>query len=197
MEIINLLDKKIAEPEIIDQVVDYLNKGKIIIYPTDTIYGLGCDATNKKAINKIYKIKKRDKDKPLIVLMKNWCMLKKYCHVSAKQDKYMRSFWPGSVTAIFKKRDNLPAEFAGGSDAIAVRMPDNLFLKKILTKFNKPIVSTSVNVAGGKPLQELRKINKIFNKDIDLAIDVGKINNKKPSKIIDVQDINNIKTIRK
>ncbi len=186
---------EILEQEIINRIVDYLNREKIIIYPTDTIYGLGCDATNPKAINRIYKIKKRNQKKPLIVLMKSWRMVKKYCFLSSKQDKYMHGFWPGPTTAILKKRDNLPNNLTGGGDSIAVRIPDNDFLKKILIKFNKPIVSTSANVSGKKPLQEVKKINKI--KGIDLIIDFGKLKNKKPSQIIDIQDINNIKILRK
>ena len=77
----------------IDLIADFFRRGKVIVYPTDTIYGLGCLATNKKAINKIYKIKKREKKKPLLILVDSLAMAKRYCYVSKEQEKYLRRVW--------------------------------------------------------------------------------------------------------
>lgn len=197
MKIIKLNLKSYTQNQI-DEIVDYFKNGKVVVYPTDTIYGIGCDATNIKAIRKVFKLKQRSKSKALLILVKSWCMLKKYCYVSQKQDKYLRALWPGPVSAILKKRDILPSELTGGLESAAARMPDDEFLISIIKKLDKPIVSTSLNISGEKPVLDLNNIDKLF-KDIkpDLIVDAGNLKKKKPSKIIDMQDINNIKIIRK
>lgn len=188
---------KNPEAEDIDLIVDSFKKGKTIVYPTDTIYGIGCIATNKKAIKKIYQIKKRDEKKPLLLLVKSWCMLKKYLFVSKKQDDYLRKVWPGKVSAILKKRDLLPDQISQGLETLAVRLPKNDFLIKIIKNIGEPIVSTSLNLSNKKNLENVKDIEKYF-KDIkpDLVIDAGEIKGK-ASKIIDITDIKNIKILRK
>ena len=124
-------------------------------------------------------------------------MLKKYFYVSTKQDKYMREFWPGRVSAIFKKRDILPNELAPGKETVAVRMPKNEFLIKLIKMIDVPLVSTSLNVAGEEHMTNIKLIDKVFKTKPDLVIDIGKELKGKPSKLIDVTDINNIKIIRK
>ncbi len=199
MKTIKLNLKNYTEEQI-DEVVDYLNRGKVIVYPTDTIYGLGCDATNKKAIEKIFKIKKREKSKALLILVKSWCMVKRYTFLSAKQDKYMRALWPGPVSAILKKKESLPDNLTGDRDSIAVRMPKNDFLINLIKKFDKPLVSTSVNLSGEKSLSNPEEIIKYFKnkkEKPDIIIDASKTKKKKPSRLIDIRDVNDIKILRK
>lgn len=199
MKTIKINQKNITKEQI-DEIVGLFNAGKVIVLPTDTIYGLSCDATNKKAINKIFKIKQRNKNKALLILAKSWCMVKKYAFLSAKQDKYMRSLWPGPVSVILKKRKELPDDLTGGKENIAARMPKNDFLIKLIKKLDKPLVSTSVNVSGKESLNNINDIIKVFkNKKHkpDVIIDAGKLKNKKPSKIIDIRNINDIKILRK
>ncbi len=197
MKIIKI-DFKNPKEEDIDLIVDYFKKGKVIVYPTDTIYGIGCIATNQKAINKIYKIKKRDEKKPLLLLVKSWCMLKKHLFVSKKQDEYLRTVWPGKVSAILKKRDLLPDQISQGLKTLAVRLPENNFLIKIIKEIGEPIVSTSLNITNEKNLEDVKNIEKYFkDKKPDLIIDISKKLKGKPSKLIDITDIKNIKILRK
>lgn len=183
--------------EKINLVVNFLKKGKIIVYPTDTIYGLGCIATNKKSINKIYKIKKRKKNKPLLILVSSFAMLKKYCFVSKAQYNYLNKFWPGSISVVLKSRGILPDELTGGINSVAVRLPKNDFLIKMIRGVNKPIVSTSLNLSGNKYINNLNSLDKYFkNYKPDLVIDSGKIKKNKPSKIIDLRNMSKIKTLR-
>jgi len=196
MKQIKINFKNITEKQI-DLVVDYLNRGEIIVYPTDTIYGLGCLATKKKAINRIYKIKKRSKSKPLLILVSSLTMLKEYCYVSKRQYEHLKAIWPGSVSAIFRSKDLLPPELTGGGDSVAVRFPKNDFLVKLIKRVGVPIVSTSVNVSGQKSITGLRDLENYFKTHKpDLIIDAGELKGK-PSKLIDVRDINNIKVLRK
>ncbi|NIA18408.1 MAG: hypothetical protein GWO79_00840, partial [Actinobacteria bacterium] len=187
MKIIKIDFKKINKEET-NLIVDYLNRGKVIVYPTDTIYGIGCIATDRKAINRIYKIKKRDKRKPLLILVSSLAMLKKYCYVSKRQEEYLRNVWmitsqrpfneagalmknPPShpllkggrmVSVILRSRGVLPKELAGGEDSVAARLPNSEFLVKIIRRANVPIVSTSLNISGRNNLADISEIEQYF-----------------------------------
>lgn len=196
MKYLNINLKDVQKKQF-EEIVSYLQKGGVIIYPTDTLYGIGCLADNKKAINKIFKIKKRGKKHPLLILVHSYCTLKKYCYVSKRQDEYLRKIWPGKYSVILKHRGLLPEEVTGGLDSLAVRLPKNDFLIKILKKVKTPLVSTSVNISGEKSLFDVSNIEKYFKKDKpDLVIDAGILKTKKSSKLIDLQDIDNIKRLR-
>ncbi|MFH1255440.1 MAG: L-threonylcarbamoyladenylate synthase [bacterium] len=203
MKIIKINSNKIS-PDQADFIVDYLKSGRTMAYPTDTVYGLGCDARNAKAIEKINKIKERTDPKPFLVLISDLKMLEKYCFANFEQIEYLKTVWPassaggpGPVTAILKRRRNLPSELSGGLDSIAVRLPKNDFLVKIIRKAGFPIVSTSLNIKGGKPLADVENLEKYFKFKPDLAVDAGKCGKIKPSRLVDIRDMENIKVLRK
>ena len=197
----------------IDIISDYLLKGKVVVLPTDTIYGLHCLATDAKAVNKIYKIKKRDKTSPVSIIVKSYCMLHNYAFVSTKQDKYIRSIWPKTTrdaqnseykhknkptTFILRDRCKLPKQVTVNTESLAVRLPKDDFLITILKRVNMPLISTSLNISGRKNINNLNNLNRYFkiNKP-DLVVDAGLLKQKKASSIIDIRDINNIKILRK
>lgn len=194
MKIIKVNFKKIKNKEI-DLIVNYLNSGKVIAYPTDTIYGLGCVATSRKAINKIHKIKKSKK--PFLILVSSLKMLEKYCHVDARQKRIMKRI-EEPTTFILKSKGKLPKELSGGTKNLAVRLPQSNFLIKLIKKNGLPIVSTSLNISGKKPLDSVNNLEKYFKKDKpDLVVNAGRLIRVKPSKIVDIRDINKIKILRK
>jgi L-threonylcarbamoyladenylate synthase len=198
--------------EEIQLICDYLEKGKVIAYPTDTVMGLGCLANNEKAVKKIYKIKERPKELPLLVLVKSYCDLHKYVYSSKKQEEYIRKIWPKTTreahdfkfkkkykptTFIFRSRGELPSAVSGGQDSLAVRLPRDEFLIKILKKINAPLISTSLNKHCQKPPKDYNNIDKYFKIAPDLAVFPQVLPEYKESSIIDIRDINNIKILRK
>lgn len=205
--------------EQISLIADYLKRGLVIAYPTDTIYGLGCDPKNVEAIKKINKIKGEKGDKPLLVLISDFAMLKQYCFINSLQMEYLKRIWtrphprlsfPDAavgtrarrgalrpVTVILKRRPNLPPELTGGLNSLAVRLPDNKFLIKIINEAGWPLVSTSLNKKGGKPLANVKNLEKHFKYLPDLVIDAGECGRVKPSRLVDLRDIENIKILRK
>ena len=104
---------KISQEEV-NLIADYLKCGLVVAYPTDTVYGLGCDARNAEAIGRVNKIKGERGAKPLLVLISNFKMLKKYCFVNSAQMEYLEKIWPGQVTLILRRRPGLPNEQPGG-----------------------------------------------------------------------------------
>lgn len=187
---------KITEEQI-DLIIDYLKRGRVLAYPTDTVYGLGCDARNALAINQINKIKGQKGSKPLLILISDFKMLKKYCFTNLEQTEYLKKAWPGPVTVILKRRPNLPSELTGGLNSLAVRLPANEFLIKIINEAGCPLVSTSLNKKGKKPLTDVQAIAEHFKYQPDLIIDAGEGKSTKPSRLVDLRDMKNIKIIRK
>ncbi|MDD4271654.1 MAG: L-threonylcarbamoyladenylate synthase [Patescibacteria group bacterium] len=183
--------------EQIDLIADSLSHGQIIAYPTDTVYGLGCDCRNILAIKKINKIKGERGMKPLLILISDFSMLKKYCFVNSTQLEYLKKIWPGPVTVILKRRPNLPVELTGGLNSLAVRLPDNDFLIKIINEAGFPIVSTSLNKKGDKTLTKVENLDKYFKYPPDLVIDAGECKRTKSSRLVDLRDMEDIKIIRK
>ncbi len=195
MQTIKIDLNKIIQEQI-DLIVDYLKRGLVIAYPTDTVYGLGCDARNSEAIKRINKIKGERGKKPLLVLISDFEMLKRYCFVNLEQTEYLEKVWPGAVTVVIKRRPILPEALTGGLNSLAVRLPKNDFLIKIINEAGWPIVSTSLNKKGEKPLTDVKNLEKHFKYLPDLIIDAGECEKTKPSRLVDIRDAKNIKVLR-
>lgn len=152
--------------------------GKIFIYPTDTVYGLGCNALNKKAVRKIKNIKKRDKNKPLSLIAPSFSWIRKFLVVDVNLKKYL----PGKYTLILKKKNKNFLKHVSNTSLLGVRIPKNKFCRKI-QESKVPFITTSVNLAGQKPASKILDINKEILNKVDFVIDAGKLSGK-PSVLI-------------
>lgn len=194
------IDLENIKKQNLDLIVDYLKEGKVVAMPTDTIYGFHCDATSKDATIKIRKMKKRDKAKSFLILVSSLEMLKKYCYVSVEQDKLLQEFGgkeEALTSVILKSKGKLPKELTAGLDSVAVRLPKSDFLTTIIERVGAPIVSTSLNISGQKPLKNLESISEYFKKaKPDLAVDAGEARGR-PSRIVDLKDVEDVKVLRK
>lgn len=132
----------------INKVSEVLLAGKTILYPTDTVWGVGCDATNDKAVSKIYKIKKREESKSLIILVSSLSMLKEYVVVPKNVIKVIKeSINP--TTIIYQNPKGISGKIINKEDnSVAIRIVKDDFCQKLITQFGKPIVSTSANISG-------------------------------------------------
>lgn len=172
----------------IEEAVNCLKNGGVIVYPTDTIYGLGCDALNEKAVEKVFKIKKRKNSNPFSIMVKNTEELKKYAFLNARVKNIIAKIIPGPFTIILSGAKKLPAIINGKSTNIGIRIPDHPVTQKLSAVFENPIISTSVNIAGEEPLNDPFKIVDLFNQEKfkpDLILDFGKLKEAKPSTVID------------
>jgi len=173
--------------------VNLIQEGNIIIYPTDTIYGFGVDATNSKAINRLNKIKKREQ--PYSIIVNSINMLKKYSKINNSQEKKIKEYLPGAYTLIFEKNNNDLSELISlGLNTIAVRIPKHNFPCSIVQNFGKPIVTTSVNIHSNKHIDKIEIMEKLFP-NINIFIDKNLDNFKNASTILDLTN-NNIKILR-
>ena len=181
----------------LNRAVRILKNGGVVVCPTDTVYGFLADASNKKAVDKIFKIKKRPRSKPLPIFVKDLKMAKELAEISEKQAKILQKFWPGKYTFILKskiKNQNSKLKtknkklYGVAETTIAIRMPKYKFLNDLLKKADRPLVQTSVNISGKEALIKIREIIQQFKKDkrLSLIIDAGDLKEAKPSKIIDL-----------
>jgi len=165
-----------------------LLKGKVLVVPTDTVYGLLADATNKKAVSKVFLIKGREQGKPLPIFVKNIAMAKKLARVSPSQEKYMKKVWPGKATLVLESRGVLPKE-TGTKEYIGLRIPKYKLVQHILQKVKKPLTGTSANLTGKLPFTDSRKVALQFKnrkRAPDILLDAGNLPHSRPSKVLDI-----------
>ncbi|MEA3447479.1 MAG: L-threonylcarbamoyladenylate synthase [Bacteroidota bacterium] len=128
-----------------------LNKGGVILYPTDTIWGIGCDATNADAVDKLYTIKQRDKQKPMIILLDNINRIMSYVDKPPEVALDVIELSNQPLTMVFDNAKNLPENLIGQDGSIAIRVVKNKSIVELVKRFKRPLVSTSANVAGEPP----------------------------------------------
>ncbi|MFZ3073923.1 MAG: L-threonylcarbamoyladenylate synthase [Minisyncoccales bacterium] len=168
-----------------------IQKGGVIVAPTDTVYGLLANAANENAVKKIYTIKDRPQGKPLPIFVKNMAMAKKLSKISAGQQEFLETKWPGKFTAILFRKSGAEI-FGADNKTIALRIPFHAFANSLLETANQPLAATSANLSG---LPATTKIDEVLNQLAraaimpDLVINAGDLDESSPSTIIDLTQI--------
>jgi L-threonylcarbamoyladenylate synthase len=168
------------------EVAQILNAGGVVIFPTETLYGLGCDATNPQALLKIYALKKREFGKVFPILVKDFTMLSEYAAFNPEQKKAIAK--AKKPTNFVLKAKNL-SPLATKNHTAAFRISKNSWVKKLFKHFDKPLIATSANVSGKMPLSDPREYQTVFDKNANLidAVIFAGINKKKSgSRIVDL-----------
>ncbi|WP_343188142.1 Sua5/YciO/YrdC/YwlC family protein [Buchnera aphidicola (Ceratoglyphina bambusae)] len=168
--------------------IEHLCNERVIIYPTDSVFGLGCDPESKKAVMSILKIKKRNINKGLILISSEYDQIKKYISKKNIPESNINKFyklWPGPFTLLHPANKNVPIWIRGNSKFVALRITSNKYIKKICKNFGKAIVSTSANLSGFNPCKNKKDIKLQFGNKIYIMN--GYVDHsKKPSSIINI-----------
>lgn len=199
MKVLKLGESLKKDSEVLDKASQILKSGGVVLYPTETLYGLGANALDEAAVSKIFKIKKRDINKPLSVLVRDMQMAKKIACIDSKAELILNKIWPGPVTIVLRKKDILPYRVTADGETVAVRISSNLFVQSLMSRLDFPIISTSANFSGEDNLISSQEIGSIFfhsEYSPDIFIDAGDLNSDKPSAIIDLTDIKNPRIVR-
>ena len=172
MESINLKENiNYKKLEIVGQE---LEKGKIAIFPTETVYGIGTNGLNTEAVGKLFKVKKRDLNKPISLLVSNIEMVENIAKdISELEYKLMKTFFPGPFTLILKKKENIPDILTANKDTVGVRIPDCEITKKLIEFGGCPIAAPSANISGELPATNINSIFETFKDKVDYIIDGG------------------------
>lgn len=179
------MDKSI-NIEIIKKAVDSLKYGRLIIYPTETFYGIGGDAFNPEAVNSIFKVKGRSDNKPLPLIISDRGMLDLLsAEITSVALKLMDNFWPGPLTIILKVHRDLPRGVVSADNRVAVRISSNPVAVKLAQLLGRPITATSANISGDKNAIRVIDISEEVRKSVDYIIDGGELKGLKGSTIVD------------
>ena len=184
--------------EDIKQAIEVLKNGGIILYPTDTIWGLGCDATNEDAVSKIYDIKKRDDRKSMLVLLNNINFINKYVEDVPEIAFDIADIAKKPTTIIYPNAKNLAKNLVSEDGSIGIRITKEHFTDRLIDKFKKPIVSTSANVSGSSSPKNFKEISNDIKTSVDYIVNYKQEDLVKniASSIIKVGISNEIEVIR-
>ena len=175
--------------KVIQQAYEILSNGELLAIPSETVYGLGADATSDSAISRIYKIKKRPHINPLILHVSNINMVEQFAETNTLFYSLSKYFWPGPLTVILnqKKNNEISKLATSNLSSVAVRLPDNKIFQNIIEKFNNPIAAPSANISGNISPTNPYHVYEDFGEEIKLIVDGGQSEKGVESTVVDVR----------
>lgn len=193
------IKNKVTHKEDIQNAVNVMKQGGVILYPTDTVWGIGCDATNAEAVAKVYKMKQRDDSKAMICLVDSDVRLQRYVRNVPEVAWQLMEYAEKPTTVILDNAVNLAQNLIAEDGSIAMRITHEEFSKELCFRFQKPIVSTSVNVSGEPAAQNFRDIAPEFIEAADYICFTRRQEHKPhtPSSIIKIKEDGEVTIIRK
>ncbi|MEE1128879.1 MAG: L-threonylcarbamoyladenylate synthase [Methanobrevibacter sp.] len=172
------------DEKVIDEAIEVLSNGGVVLYPTDTVYGLGANIFNNDAVRRVFEIKQRSLLKPLSILVSDIRAIDLVARVSIHQKEIINDYLPGPYTFILKKENVVPRVITSGSTYVGVRVPNNTISRRLASLF--PITTTSANISDEEVLSNPTEILEQLDCDVDLVIDVGDLKSNHASMIVDL-----------
>lgn len=183
--------------EVINKALEVLRNGGVILYPTDTIWGIGCDATNDKAVERIYEIKQRADNKSMLVLLDNIAKLDRYVNEVPDVAFDLIEMSEKPLTIIFEQSKGLSPNISKSNETVGIRITNEIFSKRLIEQFKKPIVSTSANISGEPSPACFFDVSDEIKNAVDYVVDFRQDDKKaQPSSIIMLGNDNSVKVIR-
>lgn len=181
----------------IENCIAVLKKGGLILYPTDTVWGIGCDATNPDAVDKVFKLKQRSDEKSLICLVHDFKMLNEYVENVPEVAYDILKFAKKPTTIIYDDPIRVAENIIAADNSLAIRVTKDEFCKKMIQRFRKPLVSTSANISGEKTPQSYAEIDPLILEGVDYVVNLQhEKKSGKPSAIIKLKNDGSVKVIR-
>lgn len=167
------IDPRIVKPRQIQMVKEILDRNGVIAYPTDTTYGLGCSIFSKKGIERIYRIKQRERGKPMSFICSSLSEVARYARVEDSAFRILKRYLPGPYTFILEATRVVPDLVMTRQKTVGIRIPDNPICMAIVTSLGNPIITTSANLSGEEPIGDPALIDEELGSMIDLVVDGG------------------------
>ena len=156
------------------EISEIIKNGGIVVFPTETVYGIGTNGLNKEAISRLYEVKQRPTSKPISLLVSSIDMVDMVARdITDMEYKLMDKFFPGPLTIILKKKSNVPDNLTNNTDTVGIRMPDNIIAKKLIEYAKVPIATPSANISGKPSGTDINYIMENFKDKVDYYIDGG------------------------
>ena len=175
------------EPEIIQHAATVIKRGGIIVFPTRCLYGLGADAFNAEAVDRVFKIKQRPSQKPILILIDQRIQLEQLVsHVSTAASRIMDHFWPGGVTLVFKAGDTVPHHLTAGTGKIGIRLPGHPVAAALVGSLGRPLTGTSANLSANPGCRRIGDLEPQLAQQLDTVLDAGPLKGGNGSTVVDV-----------
>jgi L-threonylcarbamoyladenylate synthase len=177
----------VHDPMVVMQAARVLQGGGVVMHPTETCYGLAVDIFNEDALNKVYALKGRDADKPCSILVSSLAMAEKFGVFSDKAIELAGRYWPGPLSLVLPRTEELPDYLNPGNKFISIRFSDDAFCGELVKAFGRPVTTTSANVSGMPPMYspDVESFGE-KSKKIDLLVDGGDLKGESPSTVVKV-----------
>lgn len=181
------IDPANPETDIIAEAAGIIKKGGVVVFPTRSLYGLGADAFNTRAVNRIFHIKQRPANKPILVLIKDKNELDRLAAlVPPVATAIMERFWPGRVSLVFQAKEELSANLTAGTKKIGIRLPGHNIAYKLVKAAGCPITGTSANLSGSAGCFQINDLDEKIANSVDLILDAGPLKGGIGSTVVDV-----------
>jgi L-threonylcarbamoyladenylate synthase len=183
-------------PENLASAVEALKRGDVIVFPTETLYGLGADALNEAAVEKVFQLKVRDPGNPIPVLVADQEMLDTLiAKVPTAAQRLIDRYWPGPLTLVLPGRKNIPTYLCNSSGEVGVRISSEPIAASLVHGLGRPLTATSANPSGKEPARTLQEAKNYFANQVDVFIEGGTLNSQSGSTVVEVME-DSIKIIR-
>jgi len=177
---------KEEKPKSPQKAASVLNGGGVIIYPTDTLYGIGADAFDEQSVRNVFISKGRPVGNPIPILVKNEAMLREVGEVSEVASILIDKFLPGPLTVVLNEKEKFPPLVTAGTRKVAIRISSHPFVVRLFNLISRPITSSSANISGQDNIFDFNSVYKAFDTKVDLIIDSGTLDKSKGSTVVDL-----------
>jgi len=162
----------VIEADQLEAAVDAIARGELVVYPTETVYGLGANALDGTAVERVFAAKKRDRNKPLSMAVESVSAVEEYVPVTGQEREFMQAFLPGPVTVVVSASEEIPSKLLGGRKRVGIRVPDNEIALKLLSR-TPPLTATSANVSGTESARTVGELDDAIRETVAAVIDGG------------------------
>jgi len=181
--------------KILQKSEEALDSGDLIVYPTDTVYGLGADATSDEGVKKVYEAKSRPEENPISVIVDSLSMAERVASLDANEKKVIRKMFPGPLTIVSDSNSYVSDLLSGNTGKIGIRIPDHALVIDLVSRLGIPMTTTSANISGGKTPKSPEEVIDQVGDSVEIVIDDGKLDESDPSTVFAIED-SNVKIIR-
>jgi L-threonylcarbamoyladenylate synthase len=169
-----------------DRAAEAIDAGRLVVYPTETVYGLAADALDPAAVERVFEAKGRDRSKPISVAVPSVPSALEHVRATDRERRFMATFLPGPVTVLCRRRDAVPDELTGGRDRVGVRVPDHEVALRLCERAGTPITATSANVSGRESARRPADLDPEIREAAAVVLDGGETDGGTPSTVVDV-----------
>ena len=180
-------ERKGVSAKVFSRAVDALKRGEVIVFPTETFYGLGADAFDKAAVGRVILLKGRNPENPIPIIVADREMLMEVVKdIPPMAQSLMDRFWPGPLTLILPAKNNIPAPLLNRTGGIGVRVSSHPLATRLARELGRPLTATSANPPGKEPARSIEEAMSYFSSRIEIFLDGGRLNGKKGSTVVEI-----------